>query len=378
MSRFSRERCITGYEAKFSSRSLELWFRFVFSQMTYFSKLTERSRKVVGLLGFDGVTTLDLTGPLEAFAAARLDEGEPCYDTLLVGVTGKTFSAQSGATFKAHHLLKTAPPLDTIIIPGGVGLRQSETSKRIAAWLQERAAETRRIAAVSSGIYPLAESGLLAGRRVTTHWRVAQHVASTFRALQVSDTGSFVKDEKFYTCGGGTAGIEMSLALIQEDYGSRSALRLARELVVSLRPSGGDEAHLDPAPEQPGVEERLAELPAWITSRLRANLSVEVLAERACVCPRHFRRIFKRRFQVSPAEFVERLRITEAARRLASYNSSVDEVAGSVGYKTADVFRRAFERRYGIPPKKFQRQSLQEHSLQAHRHVRRRHTKMAA
>jgi transcriptional regulator GlxA family with amidase domain len=344
--------------------------------MTYFSKLTERPLKIVGFLGFDGMTTVDLTGPLEAFAAARDENENRCYETVLIGVTNKTFVAQSGAVFKALHTLKTAPQLDTVVIPGGSGLRQSETSRAIAAWLRECASTTRRIASVSSGIYPLAESGLLDGRRVTTHWRVAQNVASTFRGLSVSDTGSFIKDDKFYTCGGGTAGIEMSLALIQEDHGARTALRLARELVVSLRPSGGDEQQMQPAPEQASVEERLAELPAWITSRLRANLSVEVLAERACVCPRHFRRIFKRRFNATPAEFVERLRVTEAARRLASYNSSIDEVADSVGYKTADVFRRAFERRFGIAPKRFQRQSREPQPVKGRRHIRRRYQKL--
>ena len=345
--------------------------------VTYYSKLTETAPKIVGFLGFDGMTTVDLTGPLEAFAAARTEDDEACYETMLIGVTSKTFVAQSGAILKAQHTLRTAPPLDTIIIPGGPGVRQSETSFTIASWLREQAVHIRRIASVSTGIYPLAESGLLDGRRVTTHWRVAQHVAATFRSLMVSDTGSFIKDDKFYTSGGGNAGIEMSLALIQEDFGARAALRLARELVVSLRPSSGDECHLGPAQEQAGVEERLEELPAWITSRLRANLSVDALAERACVCPRHFRRIFKRRFNVSPAEYVERLRVTEAARRLASHNSSVDEVADSVGYKTADVFRRAFERRFGIAPKRFQRQSREQSPVKAHRHIRRRLKKAA-
>ncbi len=346
--------------------------------VTYYSKLTETAPKIVGFLGFDGMTTVDLTGPLEAFAAARSEENETCYEAMLIGVTSKTFVTQCGATFKAQHTLRTAPPLDTIIIPGGPGVRQSETSHTIASWLREQAANVRRIASVSTGIYPLAASGLLNGRRVTTHWRMTQHVAASFRELLVSDTASFIKDDKFYTSGGGNAGIEMSLALIQEDFGARVALRLARELVVNLRPSGGgEERNLSPAPEQAGVEERLEELPAWITSRLRANLSVDVLAERACVCPRHFRRIFKRRFNVSPAEYVERLRVTEAARRLASLNSSVDQVADSVGYRTADVFRRAFERRFGIAPKRFQRQSREEVPVKAHRHIRRRLKKAA-
>lgn len=326
---------------------------------------------MIGFVGFDGVTTLDLTGPLEAFAAARSDMGDVCYETVVIAAAGETFVAGSGAMFKAQHTLVSAPALDTIIIPGAAATLP-ETSTAIARWLRDRAQTTRRIVAVSGGIYPLAESGLLEGRRVTTHWRYAQHVAATFRGVHVNNTSSFVKDGKFYTCGGGTAGIEMSLALIKEDFGAQTALRLARELVVSLRPAGsGDDRQLDPFAESRGAEDRLEELPAWITSRLRSNLSVEVLAERACLCPRHFSRIFKRKYNVTPAEFVEHLRMTEAARRLAARSTTVEEVANSVGYKTSDVFRRAFERRYGMAPKKFQKLSREQPPKRG-RQIRRR------
>lgn len=327
--------------------------------MTYFSHLPpERNHPIcVGLLGYDGVTMLDLTGPLEAFSTARTEAGEQaCYETMLIGLTNKTFVARSGATFKAQHTLRTAPVPDTIIIPGGAVLRNSETSRLIADWLLAHGKEARRIASVSTGIYPLAQSGLLDGRHVTTHWRFAQNVASTFRQLRVDDAASFIKEDRFYTCGGGTAGIEMSLALIQEDYGAKVALSVARELVVNLRPSGEGERAVDPAAYQTDAEERMAELPAWITSRLHTNLSVEVLAERACLCPRHFSRLFKRTFRSTPGDFVEQLRVAEAARRLASARLSVGGVADSVGFKSADVFRRAFERRFGITPKKFQKQ----------------------
>ena len=328
--------------------------------MTYPSQLTpeRRPRITVGFLGFDGMTTLDLTGPLEAFSIAHLppEEGNAaCYERVLVGLTGKTFVARSGATFKAQHTIRTAPHLDTIIVPGGAGMRESDTSRLIADWLLERAQSARRIASVSTGIYPLAQSGLLDGRRVTTHWRYAQQLAGAFRRLQVDEAASFIKDDRFYTCGGGTAGIEMSLALIQEDYGARTALSVARELVVNLRPAGGGERLVDPAPNQAGTEERLAELPGWIISRLQQNLSVEVLAERACLCPRHFTRLFKRTFRRTPANFVEQLRITEAAHRLASRNLSIGGVADSVGFKSPEVFRRAFERRFGVTPTAFQK-----------------------
>jgi len=340
--------------------------------MTYYSNYPKEEKRLIGFIAFDGVTTLDLSGPLDAFALARTEDGEACYETGLIGVANPRFVSASGGMFQAQHTLQTAPVRDTITFPGGSWLRNRDTSGPIAAWLREREPSTRRIASVSAGIYPLAQSGLIDGRNVTTHWRFAQNVAATFRGLAVHDTGSFINDGKFYTCGGGTAGIEMSLALIHADCGARTAMQLARELVVSLRPSGGTEGALPDQPEQWSAEDRLEEMPAWITSRLRADLSVEKLAERACLCPRHFSRIFKRRFNITPAEFVEHLRITEAARRLAAHNCTIDELAGSVGFKSADVFRRAFERRYGIPPKRFQLQLRGEPVPPKKRHIKRR------
>ncbi len=328
--------------------------------MSYASKrVAAAPPKVIGFLGFDGVTTLDLTGALEAFAIARLDredERQRCYEPLIIGVSRKTFESRSGVTFKTKHTLDTAPALDSIVIPGGVGLRAGETMETIAAWLGERAPATRRIASVCAGIYPFARTGLLDGRAVTTHWRYAGDVARAFPRLHMNPAASFLGDGTRYTCGGGTAAIEMSLAMIEEDYGSRTALGVARELVMSLRPAG-NERRVDVSAHASDVHERLAELPGWITSRLGEKLSIEVLAERACVCPRHFSRLFKKTFRTTPAGFVEQLRIGEAERRLATSRTSIESIAASVGFKSAEVFRRAFERRLGQTPSRFQRES---------------------
>jgi transcriptional regulator GlxA family with amidase domain len=328
--------------------------------MSYPAKrVADASPKVTGFLGFDGVTTLDLTGPLETFATARLDpetNRQRCYRAVIIGVSRKTFKSRSGVTFKTQHTLETAPALDSVVIPGGVGLRNGETMNAIAAWLQQRAPATRRIASVCAGIYPVARTGFLDGRSVTTHWRYAGDVARAFPRLRMNSAASFVSDGAHYTCGGGTAAIEMSLAMIEEDYGSRTALAVARELVVSLRPAGKEQS-LDLSAHEADVHDRLAELPGWITSRLSENLSVQVLAERACVCPRHFSRLFKKTFRTTPASFVEQLRIGEAERRLATRRTSIESIAASVGFKSAEVFRRAFERRVGQTPGRFQRES---------------------
>ncbi|MGI9088619.1 MAG: GlxA family transcriptional regulator [Chthoniobacterales bacterium] len=309
--------------------------------------------RVVGFVGFDGVVLLDLTGPLDTFVSAR-NNGARTYQPLIIGVSGRSFITSSGVTMEAQLSLKDEIDLDTLIIPGGTFRHNSAAGELIAQWLVRQHVRVRRIASVSTGIYPLAQSGLLDGRCVTTHWRYAHDVANTFRNLKVDECGSFIKDDRFYTCGGGTAGIEMSLTLIQEDHGPKTALDLARELVVNLRPSGKGERYVDPALDQPGAEERLAELPAWIASRLRTRLSLKILAERACLCPRHFSRVFKRTFQSTPADLVEHLRMTEAGRRLAAQPLSIGSVAESVGYKSALAFRRAFRRRFGTTPRGFQ------------------------
>jgi transcriptional regulator GlxA family with amidase domain len=201
----------------------------------------------------------------------------------------------------------------------------------------------------------VAKSGLLDGRKVTTHWRFAQDVTRRFPKLHLDPTCSFIKDGPFYSCGGGTAAIEMTLALIEEDYGSRLALSIARELVMRLRPPGDNENSLDLSQFECGPTDRLADLPAWISAHLGEKLSVETLAKRACLCPRHFSRLFKRFFRASPAAFVEQLRLDEAQRRLRLPRNSIENVARDVGYQSADSFRRAFERRHGVSPLGYKR-----------------------
>lgn len=321
--------------------------------MTYFSQqpADDPEPKLVGFIGVDGVSSFDLLGSFEAFAAARTTDppAKRCYETLIIGMGNKTFVSDSGAVLKAHYTMESAPRLDTIIIPGGTGLRTSEISRKIAAWLRECAKTTRRMAAISAGIYPLAGAGLLDGRAVTTHWRLAHDVARTFPAVSVSNGVSFMKADNFYTCSGGIAGMEMSLALIEEDYGAKTAFAVARELSVDLRPPGNAQETVLPQ-YQAGPAERLAELTTWITSRLHRDLTVDVLAERAGLSPRHFYRLFKEIFKNTPAAFVEQLRINEAQRRLAARRENVESVASSVGFKSPAVFRRAFGRQRGVPP----------------------------
>ncbi len=327
--------------------------------MTYFAKLAqERTPKLIGFLGYDNVAALDLTGPLEALSSAHHPgetAGPPCYKPIIVGLLNRSFTSESGLHFKADVAADSAPQFDTILIPGGKGLRHAETRQQAARWVAAQASRTRRIASVSTGLYALAQSGLVDGRHLTTHWRFARDVAQRFPKIRINRSVAFLKDEAFYSSAGGTAGIEMTLALIQEDYGGEIARSVARELVMRLRPPGVGGDDFEPTVYQADPTERVAELPAWILGHLHERMTVDSLAERTCLCPRHFSRLFKQIFECTPADFVEELRLSEARRRLLGLRTTVERVAESVGFRSSDAFRRAFERRVGLTPTAFRR-----------------------
>jgi transcriptional regulator GlxA family with amidase domain len=257
--------------------------------------------------------------------------------------------------FTADATIELACDFDTILIPGGSGLRQPGTLRLAAKWLATQAKSTRRIASVSTGIYALAESGLVDRRAVATHWRFARDVSQRFPKVRVTHTASFLKNDQFYTSAGGTAGVEMTLAMIEEDCGGEVARNVARELVMRLRPPAEDDVVMAEINYESDPMQRVADLPAWILTHLHEKMTVDELATRACLCPRHFSRVFKQVFNCTPADFVEELRLTEARRRLLGVRTTMGRIAECVGFKSADAFRRAFERRIGVTPTAFRR-----------------------
>jgi transcriptional regulator GlxA family with amidase domain len=320
--------------------------------------------KKVGLIVFEHVAAADLTGPAEVFSRANISGGNgcefSCYNVLMLGISAQPCRTECGIVFKPHIDLASAPALDTVVIPGGTGIRDDKVTNKIAKWLNHRSSTIRRIATLGTGIYPLAATGMLDDREVATHWRDATDVAQTFPSLRVSANCLFVKDGPFYTSAGAMAGIDLSLSLIEEDYGISVALVIARDLVVSAKRSGLQEQYPETLQFQTRSVSRLAELTTWVISHLSDNLSLERLAAKACLCPRHFTRRFKREFGTSPAAFVERLRIDEACHRLSVHSNSVEEIAVSVGFKSAATFRRAFQRRLGISPNDYRRRGIPE------------------
>lgn len=312
----------------------------------------------IGLIGYDGVQALDLVGPLEAFMAVHVEGAngakEAGYETVVIGLTAKPFVAETGLLLHPHVTIQDALSLDTVIIPGGRGLRSGPASSIISDWVKQHARRIRRIASVCTGVYGLAPTGLLDGRSVSTHWRFTRDLATQFPELRVDANSLYIKDGKFYTSAGITAGIDLSLAMIEEDYGRKVALAVARELVVYLKRPGGQEQFSEPLQFQMQSTDSLTDLAVWIASHLNQDLSIDVLAERACLCPRHFTRRFKQAFGTTPAAFVEDLRLTEARQRLARKNLGIDQVAASIGFRSAKAFRRAFERRFGVNPSNYQ------------------------
>jgi len=313
--------------------------------------------KRIEFLGFDGVTAAYLVAPGDIFAAATLDSGYgnhiPCYQTYTIGLTSDMFRAESGMIFRPDETFQTVPELDTIIVPGGKGLRQSQTSNEISDWLLTRANRTRRIAAISTGIYGLAPTGLLDGREVTTHWRFSSDVARRFPKLRVDHKRALVKDGPFYTSNSLSAAIDLSLTLIEEDYGRHVALAAAQELGIPLIHRNGQETLSRPLIFDSQPTDRFAELVPWIMRNLNEDLSVNNLARRACMSPSHFSRAFKSIIGSTPAEFVETLRMNEAKRRLSVPKRTLDTIAASVGFSDAQTFRRAFERRFGAKPRSY-------------------------
>jgi len=326
------------------------------------SRFGSTGPKTIGVIVFDQMTAADLIGPIETFSQSMIgmDNGKHrrCYEVLTIGVTAGTCITASSIVLKPEVEMQCAPVLDTLIVPGGGGIHNPKLNKRIGKWLIGRAPDTRRVVALGTGIYALAATGLLDGRQVVVHWRFAKDVASQFPKLRVNPSNLFVKDGSFYTCPGGISTVDLSLALIEEDYGRQVALRLARDLFVHLKRSCEHEQYSEALQFQVHSSDRFADLPAWILSHLSHDLSVDALAQRAGMSRRNFTRLFHKTFGKTASQFVAEARIAEARKRLLVPRHSIESIANSVGFQSADVFSVAFERHAGVRPRIYRARRL--------------------
>jgi len=308
------------------------------------------------MAGIAEAQILDVTGPLEVFSSAnrRLDAlGSDArrYDVRLLSRDGGPITTTSGIELASHGALRDLRgAIDTLLVPGGLGTREALADRALVGWIRRAAPRSRRVASVCTGAFLLAEAGLLDGRRATTHWDSCAQLASRYPAVRVDPDPIFVKDGKLYTSAGVTAGMDLALALVEEDHGRELALTLARWLVVFLKRPGGPSQFSAQLRTQLAEREPLRELQAWILSSLDDDLSVPALAKRSGMSPRNFARVFTREVGATPARFVETARVEAARRRLEDTSDGVEEVAAEVGFGSAEAMRRAFLRQVRVSP----------------------------
>ncbi|MEU9223963.1 GlxA family transcriptional regulator [Streptomyces massasporeus] len=308
-------------------------------------------RTVLAVL-FDGLQSLDVTGPLEVFAGADL-LSPGAYRIRTASLDGAPVRTTSGLTLVPDESLTGAKDPDILLIPGGPGTLRPDP--RLVDWVRERGPRAARLVSVCTGAAVLAGAGLLDGRRATTHWAYCDRLAREHPAVEVDPDPVYVRDGHISTSAGVTAGIDLALALVEEDLGRDAALTIARHLVVFLRRPGNQAQFSAQLAAQTAHREPLRDVQRWITDHPDADLSVDTLADRARLSPRHFARAFRAETGMTPGRYVDRVRLEHARRLLEDTADGVEEIARTSGYGTPEAMRRAFVRTLGTPPAEYRR-----------------------
>ncbi|HLK79580.1 MAG TPA: GlxA family transcriptional regulator [Streptosporangiaceae bacterium] len=322
--------------------------------------------RTVLIVLFDRVQSLDVTGPLEVFAGAnhwqsRPDHRQastpgpdgPAYRIRTASLGGGSVRTTSGLRLVPDEDLADTIEPDLLIVPGGEGTRQADPD--LVAWLRAHAPRARRLVSVCTGAFLLAEAGLLDRRRITTHWAYCATLAARFPQITVDPEPIFVRDGKVITSAGVTAGIDLALALVEDDLGREAALDIARHLVVFLRRPANQAQFSTQLAAQLADREPLREVQRWIADHPAADLSVETLASKASLSPRQFARAFAAEVGMPPGRYVDRVRLETARRRMEDTADGVAETARLCGYGTPEAMRRAFIRTLGISPAEYRR-----------------------
>ncbi len=314
----------------------------------------QRHHPVIAFLVASPFEILDLTGPSSVFERATAN-GERYYAIQILSTqSGGTVTTAGGmAISNACKYSDYAGSIDTLIAVGGEGAVTPQ-SPELANWLRKRAAHTRRVTSICTGAFLLAAAGLLDGHRVVTHWQWCDVLQSRYKQLKVERDPIFIKEGKFYTSAGVTAGIDLSLALVEEDLGHAVAASIARTLVLFLRRPGGQAQYSTLLAQQEGIENvRMRDLPAWARAHLNRKLDVESLADAAAMSPRTFVRQFKTQFGTTPARWVQSLRVEAAMQQLEEPNASLSMIARVTGFRDEQALRRAFLQQIEVTPKQY-------------------------
>ncbi|MGO8919310.1 MAG: GlxA family transcriptional regulator [Stellaceae bacterium] len=312
--------------------------------------------RVIDVLAFPLVQLLDVTGPLQVFASANdlVAEagGMPPYALRVVAQGGQGVTASAGLGLAAVPLPPVAAALDTLMVAGGQGVEAAAADPVLVDWVRLRASQARRIASVCTGAFLLAASGVLDGRRATTHWSVCAELARRFPAVRVEPDPIFVRDGPVWTSAGVTAGIDLALALVEQDLGRSVALAVARYLVVFLKRPGG-QAQFSAALSLQAAEDKFGALHDWINRHLADDMSLPVLARQAGMSERSFSRHYAQATGLTPGRAVERLRVEAARRLLSESRLPVKRISQRCGFGSEETMRRSFLRLLAATPQDY-------------------------
>ena len=309
--------------------------------------MTEPRRVVIVI--FPGVQPIDAIGPAEVFRTAGLLD-PPGYTVELVAANPGTVRSTTVGLAVDRSIAGCRGPIDTLIVAGGTGTRHATENPRLVSWVRTAAKRSRRVCSVCTGTFILGAAGLLEDRRVTTHWASCDLLAEQYPSATVEPDQIWVRDGELYTSAGVTAGMDLALALVEDDLGRATALETARWLVVFVKRPGGQSQFSAQLAAQTADREPLRELQDWIAGNLDADLSVPALAARAHMSERNFARAFRKELGMTPAAYVETARVEAARIALESGETPVEAVARANGFGTVETMRRAFHRRLGVGP----------------------------
>ena len=312
--------------------------------------------KAILILAMPGAQLLDVCGPLDVFAEANVQAGWDAYAPGVLAVAAGPVRCSSGVRLLPDHVIgePASVAADTILVAGCPHLHEAAFDPAVLAWLRDAAASARRFGSVCSGAFLLAAAGLLDGRRVTTHWAVADRLAQTYPAVTVDADALHVSDGRLRTAAGVTAGLDLALALVEEDLGRAVALRVSAQLVMFFKRPGGQLQFSRRGDAAPAGRAALQAAQRWVAADPAADHSVGALAARAGLSPRHFARLFRHEIGMTPATWTEMARV-EAARRLLEAGEAPKQAAAASGFADADVLRRAFMRHVGVTPASYRK-----------------------